>query len=90
MKFVQNPYDMRNFFLDDNVPFKQENLAKQVYVPVFKMPVGIYRIISISSAISAVHVHCDWMGFDKAIELALVVSLLNNIARFNYYYSDYS
>ena len=84
MKFVQNLYDMRCFFLDNNVPFEQEHLAKQVYIPVFKMPISIYRIISIACAISAVHVYCDWMGFDQAIELALVVSLLNNTARFNH------
>ena len=45
MKFVQNLYDMRDFFLDGNVPFEWEHLAKQVYVPVFKMPIGIYKII---------------------------------------------
>ena len=37
-----------------------------------------------SSAISACHVHRDWMGFDQATELALIVSLLNNTARFNH------
>ena len=59
IKFVQNPYAMRDLFLDDNVPFKREHLAREVYVDVFKMPLGIYRITSISSAISAIHVHRD-------------------------------
>ena len=48
------------------------------------MPIGIFRITSISYGISAVYVHCDWMGFDQAIELALVVAFLNNTARFNH------
>ena len=84
MKFVQNPYDMRDLFMDDNVPFESENLANEVYVDVFKMPIGIFRITSMSSAISACHVHRDWMGVDQATELALIVSLLNNTARFNH------
>ena len=87
MKFVQNPLDMRDLFLDDNVPFQSQNIGNEVNkvcVDVFKMPIGIFRIISISSAISACHLHCDWMAFDQATKLALVVSLLNNTARFNY------
>ena len=84
MKFVQNPLDMRNLFMDDYVPLQSANLGNGVYVDVFKMPIGIFRIISISSAIAACHLHCDWMGFDQATELALVVSLLNNTARFNH------
>ena len=55
-----------------------------MYIDVFKMPIGIFRITSISSAISAYHVHCGWMGFDQATEFALVVSLLNNTACFNH------
>ena len=84
MKFVQNSYDMRDLFIDDTIPFVLEHLAKEEYVSVFKMPIGIFRITSISSAISAIYVHRDWMTFDQATELALVVSLLNNTARFNY------
>ena len=87
MKFVQNPLDMSDLFLDDNVPFQSQNIGNKVNkvcVDVFKMPLGIFRIISISSAISACHLHRDWMLFDQATELALVVSLLNNTARFNY------
>ena len=84
MKFVQNPYDMRDLFLDANVPFERENLGREVYGDVFKTPLGIHRITSISSAISAIHVHRDWMGFDQATELALIASLLNNTARFNH------
>ena len=62
MKFVQNPLDMRDLFLDDYVPFQSQNLGNKVnkvYVDVFKMPIGIFRITSISSAISACHLHCD-------------------------------
>ena len=87
MKFVQNPLDMSDLFLDDNVPFQSQNIGNEVNkvcVDVFKMPLGIFRIISISSAISACYLHCDWMAFDQATELALVVSLLNNTARFNH------
>ena len=84
MKFVQNPFNMRDLFMDDNVPFQSETLGNEMYVDVFKMPIGIFRITSISSAISAYHLHRDWMGFDQATELALVVSLLNNTARFNH------
>ena len=70
--------------MDDKVPFVREYLAREVYVDVFKMPLGIHRITSKSSAISAIHVHRDWMGFDQATEFALVVSLLNNTPRFNH------
>ena len=59
--------------MDDNVLFKLEYLANGVYVSVFKMPLGISRIISISSIISAVHVHRKWMEFGQVIELELMV-----------------
>ena len=84
MKFVQNPYDMSDLFLDDNVPFVREHLAREMYIDVFKMSLGIHRITSISPVISAIHVHRDWMGFDQATECALVVALLNNTARVNH------
>jgi hypothetical protein len=54
---------------------------------VLKLPIGIPRTMSLSTMISALHMHRDWLHFDQGIEICLMGCLLNTGARFHHIFS---
>jgi hypothetical protein len=88
MKFLSDPFDMTDFFLDNNVYYQTEDIGsadgKTITKELLKLPIGISRTLSLSTMISALHIHRDWLHFDQGIEMCLMGCLLNTSARFHH------
>jgi hypothetical protein len=94
MKFLSDPFDMTDFFLDDHVEYQKDAIGSfqgtTICKEVLKLPIGISRTMSLSTMISALHMHRDWLHFDQGIEMCLMGCLLNTGARFHHIFSSMS
>ena len=85
-RFVTNPNDMRDFFMDDCCPFKTVNIGtpeKIVNQELLSLPVGTSRTLGLSMIISPIYQLGKMLCVDQVVELCWVASFLNSPVRFN-------
>ena len=84
--FVEDPNNMRHFFMDDGCCFQKVNIGDKhrlVYQQLLKLPIGTSRTLSLSMIISPLYKLRKKLCVDQLVELCWIASFLNTPVRIN-------
>ena len=80
--FITKATDIEDFFLDDDLPYVDENRKDGVTkwpIELFVLPIGPYRSISLSMVLDSLQKLKKKLCYDQLIELCFIASFQNSV-----------
>ena len=96
MSFLNDAFDMNDMFLDNHLPYREENISEPntesdpIHYPriaplkTLRLPIGLSRPLSMSCYLAPMFHQRKILKFDQAVELAFMASFTNTPLRFHH------